>query len=307
MIRRSLIASSLMLAISLAVPGTSRANPNDISLRSLGRPKSFALSDPAVQRYKSLSTELAFALSTRPLSPAETLGVNGFEFSLVSTFADITETADYWQGQPGTPVFEGVMASHGSRGVPRVFWVPTLHLRKGLPLSTELGINGSYLAWSDMFVVGAEAKIALHESFFRWVPALAGRIAANRLFGASDLDLFTFEADVLVSLPIGVGSALQVTPYGGWGMLFAHVNSQVIDETPYKVTDAASDQKGGHDGSLYTFPTLDWKDNRHQRIFGGLRFNIAMIELLYELDVGILDLQKKTTLMSHSIKLGFDV
>jgi hypothetical protein len=287
------------------VPRESAANPYDISLRGLGRPPNNApLSDPVVRRFQNLTSELVFALAPRPLAPAETLGMSGFEFSLVSTTADINETALYWQGQPGAPIFEGALPTHGNRGVPKSFWVPTIHLRKGLPLSTEVGINAAYLAWSEMVMLGVEGKVALHESYFRWVPALSARGAVGRLFGSSDLDIVTIEADILTSLPFGVGGMVQVTPYAGYGFLFAHVNSQVIDETPYEVLDP-DDQKGGDDGSLYTFPTLEWSKNQHGRLVIGLRFNVAMLELLYELNLGMLG-GAAGTLQSHSIKIGFD-
>lgn len=290
------------IAISFVLPSEATANPHDISIRGLGRPKSASLSDPAVQRYQKLTSELAIALAPRALAPAETLGMSGFEFSIVSTTADISEKADYWQGQPGQPIFEGVLPTHGSRQVPGTFWVPTAHLRKGLPLSSEIGISGAYLAFSEMFMMGAEFKIALHESYFRWVPAISVRGAAGRLFGSSDLDMITAEFDGIASLPFGIGGMAQVTPYVGYGRLFAHVNSQVLDETPHIVMDN-NDQKGGTDGSLYTFPTLDMWDNDHTRFFFGFRINIAMIELLYELNLGFTD----KTLQSHSFKLGFDV
>ena len=305
----------LMLAATWALPAPVRANPNDISLRGLGRPRSASLSDPATQRYQALTSELVFALAPRPLAPAETLGISGFEFSLVSTTADINDSADYWIGQPGTPVFEGVLPSHGGRGVPKAFWVPTIHLRKGLPMSSELGVNAAYLAWSEMTMLGIDGKIALHESYFRWVPAVALRGSVGRLFGSSDLDIVSFETDLVASLPFGVGGMVQLTPYAGFGLLWAHVNSQVLDETPYRTVDCVSvpgrciadnvDQKGGDDGSLYTFPTLDWKDNRHTRLFFGARAGVAFMELIYELDFGFLG--DPGTLTSHSFKIGFDV
>jgi hypothetical protein len=182
---------ALILVAGLMLPAAALANPNDIQLRGLGRPDSGSFLDPAVQRYRRLSSELALALAPRPLAPAETLGMAGFEFALVTTTADITEAADYWKGQPGQPIFEGVLPSHGSRDIPGAFWVPTAHLRKGLPMSTEIGITGAYLAFSEMFMMGADFKIALHESYFRWVPAVALRAAGGRLFGSSDLDMIT--------------------------------------------------------------------------------------------------------------------
>jgi hypothetical protein len=300
------IASWVVAAACWVAPAASLANPYDISLRGLGRPAPGAsLSDPAVLRYHALSSELALALAPRPLAPAETLGLSGFEFSFVNTLADINAAQPYWQGQPGEPILEGVLPAHGGRSVPSTLWIPSAHLRKGLPMSTEIGINSAYLAYSDMFFVGGEAKMALYESYFRYVPALTMRTAFGRLFGSTDLDMFTFEADGITSMAFGVGGMAQLTPYLGYGVMFAHVNSQVIDETPYEVRNS-SDQKGGADGSLYTFPTLEWNKNQHTRIFGGLRISVAMLELLYEFDLGQVKFNKKQ-LLSHSFKIGFDI
>ncbi len=305
---RALKLASFFVAASLVAPAAALANPYDISLRGLGRPAPGAsLQDPAVLRYHALSSELALALAPRPLAPAETLGMSGFEFSFVNTLAGISADKPWWQGQPGEPVIEGALPAHGSRSVPNDLWVPSAHLRKGLPMSTEIGINGAYLAYSDMFFAGAEAKIALHESYFRYAPAVTFRTAFGRLFGSSDLDMFTFEADGITSLAFGVGGMAQLTPYLGYGVMFAHVNSQVLDETPYEVTNP-NDQKGGADGSLYTFPTLEWNKNQHMRIFGGLRISLAMVEFLYEFDVGRADFNSvHLQLISHSFKIGFDV
>jgi hypothetical protein len=298
--RRTL--SAIWCTLAVVVPSVSFANPLDLSLRGLGRPQTQTLEDPAVQRYRALSGELALAMSPKPMQPAETLGISGFEFGIANTLTDISQDEDYWQGQAGAPIFEGVQRE---RKVPGVLWTPTVHLRKGLPLSSELGVQGTYLSGSEIFMLGGEFKIALHESFVRYFPALSGRVAFGRLFGSSDLDIMTGEVDGMLSLAFGVGGMAQVTPYFGAGVMFAHVNSYVIDETPYAVTDA-NDQKGGADGSLYNFPTLDWQDNQYPRFFGGLRINVALIELLYEFNLGVMDFSD-TQVTSHTFKIGFDV
>lgn len=298
-------AASLTIGLGvLAVATTAHAARNDISLLGLGRPASATLSDPAVQRYRALSAELALALAPKALGPAETLGMSGFEFSLASTTTGITESAEYWQGQPGSPVFEGVMED---QDVPGALWTPTLQIRKGLPISTDLGVSIAYLSSSEMFMLGSELKIALYESYIRYIPALSVRAAFGRLFGSSDLDLVTGEIDVMASLALGIGGMAQLTPYVGAGALYAHVNSQVLDETPYAVV--GGDQRGGASGSLYTFPTLEWNDNKLTRVFGGLRLTVAMVALSYSLDVGLVpyDFAASGTLMSHSFKLAIDV
>jgi hypothetical protein len=291
--------------VSLVCASTAWAHPNDFSLLGLGRPDSTALSDPAVRRYRALSAELAMAVGPKALQPAETLGMSGFEVGLSSTLTPISSDKDYWRGQPGTPVFEGPLRG---RDVPNALWVPTLTIRKGLPLSTDVGVSFGYLSASSVMMLGGEVKVALYESYLRYVPALSMRGAFGRLVGATDLDLITAEGDILTSLAFGVGGMAQVTPFLGAGVLFAHVNSQVIDETPYSVLQVQDDQRGGREGSLYTFPTLDWNKNKFTRYFGGVRVNVAMLTFSYSLDVGMIPYKfAKTTLLSHSFKLGFDV
>ncbi len=299
-------AAAGALAIVLAgvvVPGVAHANPYDISLAGLGRPDLDPTGAPQ-DRLRHLSAELSFAMAPRPMQPAETLGISGFEFSIANTLSSISDKADYWQGQPGSPVMEG--ADHGHQ-VPGALWVPSAHLRKGLPFSTEVGIQASYLAQSNLVMLGGEFKIAIHESFYRWLPSLSARIAVGRLLGSSELDLFTAEGDALASLPFGIGGMVQVTPYLGYGQLATQVNSYVIDETPYVVRDP-NDQKGGADGSLYTFKTIMWNHARYQRLFGGLRVKTASLELLYELDANFLGTSfDDKRLLSHTFKIGFDI
>jgi hypothetical protein len=297
----------LLVATLWSQPLPALAMKYDISLRGVGRPQTFDTDangrfvDKAVRRYRYLANELTMAMAPRPLAPAETLGLDGFEVSLVSTITPINFESGYWQGQPGSPVFEGVAAGDG---VPEVFWTPTVHIRKGLPMSMELGVSGSYLAWSEMFMLGVEYKIAWHESFFRWAPAFATRVAFSRLFGSRDLSIITGEVDAITSLPFGIGGMASLTPYLGYGQLFANIDSTVVDETPFDVTDPTGDQKGGADGSLYNFPTVSWDNNAHGRLFLGTRLIIAFIEILVEWDYMFMD--GPNNMWSVSTKIGFD-
>ncbi len=291
---------SLGLAVlgMLFVPLVAMASPHDIQIRGLGRPQTNSLDDPAVKRFRLLTSELALALAPKPLTPAETLGVSGFEFSLGASQADISEDLNYWQGQPGSPIFEAAIRD---RKIPAALWIPYIHLRKGLPISTEIGINGSYLAGSNMFMVGADLKIALHESYIRWFPSISLRGAASTLFGADDFVVTTGEADVIVSLPIGIGGMVRINPYLAFGLVGMDATSDVIDETPYDVRD----QGGGASGSLYTFPRMKITENIFNRFVIGTQVQTSFIKLLYEIDIGQLNFADKT-LLSHSFQVGFD-
>jgi hypothetical protein len=304
-LRARLVASVVVVVVALAAPGAAMARPLDISLRGLGRPDldpacaTDSLGCPTTLRLRGLSAELAMALAPRVLQPAETLGVAGFELSAATTLSSISNKADYWQGQPGAPIIEP------GNTVPSMLVVPTVHLRKGLPLSTELGVEASYLAQSQLFMLGAELKVALHEQFIEYLPAVALRIAAARLFGSTELEMLTFEADGMISYAFGIGGMVQLTPYLGYGQLAVHVNTAVLDETPYVVLDP-TDQTGGPTGSLYTFPTLQWTKNRYGRWFGGLRFDVAALELLYEFEYTQTSFGSRRV-VGHTIKLGFDI
>lgn len=295
----------LVVAAALATPLKASANPNDVFLRGLGRPSSSAMSDPAVRRYRAMTGELALAMTPKAMQPAETLGMSGFEFGVATTINNINEGAGYWAGQPGSPVFEGVAKG---RDQPTSLVTPTLIFRKGLPMSIDIGASGTYLTSSRMFMLGTDVKIALHESYIRYFPAIAARASFNRLFGSEQLDVFTAEADLLASLAFGVKGVAQLTPFLGFGKLFSHVNSQVIDETPYATADA-DDQRGGARGSLYTLPTLEWHKNDFWKFFGGIRVIAAVATFTYSLDVGFLPYKfvDQSTVVSHSIKLGFDI
>ena len=296
---------AVAVAVTLGCNAVAFANPFDISLRGLGQP----YYDPSAQtRFRALTTELAFTMSPKPMQPAETLGMSGFEISISNGLTDITEKADYWEGQPGSPVFEAPLTG---RQIPKMLWTPTLHVRKGLPMSTEFGVQATYLAFSELFSVGGEFKFALHESFISWLPAMSVRAAVSRLVGSNEVDIVTAEGDAMMSYAFGLGGMIQLTPYAGAGRLFVNVNSQVLDATPYVVVDpldqrAGLNAGGGPEGSLYRFKSLSAIDNYHNRVFGGIRMNVAMIELLFEYNLGLIDFNKRR-ISSYGIKLGFDV
>jgi len=275
----------------------------DLTLRGLGRPAPNKTNDPAFLRYRSLINELAMAAAPRLLGPAETIGASGFEFAFVNTFADIHQDAAYWQGQAGSHVFRGVASGEG---VPSGLWIPTMQIRKGLPFSSELGLTGSYLAFSEMFFLGTDFKIAIHESYYRWVPSFALRASIGSLFNANDVKITTAEIDTITSLPIGISGVFELVPYLGFGLLYVDAISQVIDETPYEVKDQSIDQNGQTNGSLYVFDRIQWYNNQSKRFFIGMKAKYAFLQVAYELTLGAVP-NIDSLLQSHSLKIGFDI
>jgi len=226
----------------------------------------------AQELFESLMTELGLATAPVFLAPAETLGLNGFSFSLEGTIAPISGEEDFWliptEGKPGSVIF-----------------IPHIHVRKGLPFSTEIGAQLSYIPESELFVVGAEAKWALNEGFY-WIPDLAVRFTINHMIGSKDFELSTGGWDISLSKAFGIGGMLSLTPYAGYNMHFIHSSSHVV-------LDATPDLQG------QVFHEMNWQDNMHHRFFFGCRLKTFIFQVTLE---GII----AESMSVFNFKLGFD-
>jgi hypothetical protein len=176
--------------------------------------------------FKQLVTELGIATAPQFTSPSQTLGSLGFEIGFSTSITNINENANYWQwarrNQDEGP--DGALA------------LTTLHIRKGLPASFEIGGNISWLARSEMYAVGLEIKWALNEGFY-YIPDVALRGSVNVLIGARDLQLVTSGFDLSLSKAFAIGGTSTLTPYAGYNLLIINANSHVLDPTPLDPND----------------------------------------------------------------------
>ena len=208
--------------------------------------------------FENLMSELGQIIGPVMLSPAETLGLNGFAFSFEGTVAPISNKDDYWdaaQVQPSSSLF-----------------IPRLHLRKGFPFSIELGTQLAYIPESDMYVLGAELKWAINEGFY-FIPDLALRVCVNHMIGPRDFELSTGSWDVSISKAFGIGGMMALTPYIGYNMLFVHASSHLIvtlGDTP------------GDDPGLEVFNAVKWNETYFQRVFVGLRVTSYIFQVVLE-------------------------
>ncbi|MBI3358634.1 MAG: hypothetical protein HY037_03480 [Nitrospirae bacterium] len=146
--------------------------------------------------FKSLSKELGLAVSYLPVSPAEPLGIVGFDVGIEVT-AVSTESDSF--AKVGDP--------------PKTLILPKLHLQKGLPLGIDIGAIYSKVSAIDASLVGGEIKYAIIAGNVA-LPAVAVRGAFTKLLGVDSLDLSTVSADLSVSK----GFAF-ITPYAGAGLV----------------------------------------------------------------------------------------
>jgi hypothetical protein len=183
------LAFAAVLALAAAPPA--RAEPLDLDLARLGAPDpdvwtsvaggtvdANALARESRQRFAILSSQMALALSSAILQPASTTGYAGFDVGLEVASVPV---------DPGA-VGAAVPAGFSNRAWPTrasqpdLIHLPSIHVRKALPFSFELGGRMIYLAQSSYYAAQGEAKWALNEGFER-LPDVAVRVAYTRLFG----------------------------------------------------------------------------------------------------------------------------
>lgn len=183
-------AAPLVAAMLLSGAGPALAGDNDI-----------VLSPSLTQgRFNTLVDELGMATAYAPFSPAETLGVTGFELGASLTMVKIDDSV--WSD------------ALSDADAPSMLPVPRLMVRKGLPLGIDIGASYTSIPASNVTIIGGELRKSLIEGTTA-VPAVSVLGHFSNLSGVDDLDLSTYGVD----LGISKGFAM-FTPYGGIGQVW---------------------------------------------------------------------------------------
>jgi hypothetical protein len=225
--------------------------------------------------FRHITKEYALVLSPTLMAPAETMGINGFQFNVQFASTSINADRSYWKDgiEDETP--------------PNSLVVSRIGVRKGLPGSIEIGMNTSYLIESELWMFGVMAKWAPHEGV-RAIPVdLAVRGAFNRLLGSPDLVLTTATVDVVLSKSFGLAGAVNVSPYVAYSPMWIFSRSNVIDSTP-----------GSRDSPDGDFVFPDQEQLVH-RVTMGSRFIMGVFNLTAE---AAIDSDQQT----YGVNLGTD-
>ncbi|MEJ7806492.1 MAG: hypothetical protein WKG03_11315 [Telluria sp.] len=163
--------------------------------------------------FAKLAKDFTAAGSYKSVSPAEPLGVTGFDIGVELTSTKMAH-GDIWKkaGADNSTLY-----------------IPKVHVHKGLPFGIDIGASLSAVPGSDIKLGGAEIKYAFLQGGVA-MPAIAVRAAATRLFGVDELDMNTRSVELLASKGF-----LNITPYAGvgkvWGTLTPDFAS-LSKETP---------------------------------------------------------------------------
>lgn len=180
MIRR-ILSGAFFVLTAVALP----AHAGDLNVIGLGQ-----------TQFRLLSEDLGAALSYKPLSPAEPLGVTGFDMGI-----ELSST------QLANPLVYQLATANSSDSIPIV----RAEIQKGLPFGIDIGAAYSAVPDSNIKLIGAEVRYAIVKGGVA-TPAVAVRVSYTSLQGVDSLDFDTKGID----LSISKGFAF-FTPYAGVG------------------------------------------------------------------------------------------
>ena len=149
--------------------------------------------------FRRLSQDLGAALSYKPLTPAEPLGLLGFDVGLAATATKL-ENSD-------------VMQKAGAGDISSVA-VPSVRFNLGLPFGIDVGAMAGAAPGTNVRLYGAELRWAFIKGGTA-MPAIALRGSYTQLSGVDQLDFNTRGVD----LSISKGFAF-FTPYAGIGKVW---------------------------------------------------------------------------------------
>ncbi|MBN1336596.1 MAG: hypothetical protein JXB39_11615 [Deltaproteobacteria bacterium] len=200
---RTDLSGTLALLLVLT-PGVAVAASHDVTLSRLGEWSDWPLYPTDVtDAYTVVVNELGLAIANKPVAPAETLGIYGFDLGVSSTVAFISSHDDS-AGQPGP------WSRVDPAGDPAaVLWIPWVHVRKGLPLSLEVGANAGYLAFTHQTAVGGYGRWGLVEGYAP-IPDLAIQVGYAGYVGNDELELGVMDLSATVGYTVPFGSIVGI-------------------------------------------------------------------------------------------------
>ncbi|MGE4498363.1 MAG: hypothetical protein AB7E48_10840 [Deferribacterales bacterium] len=197
-----------LLVLALIICFSATAFADDIKLRP-----GMTQSD-----FKTFTKELGSAISFDPNSPADPLGILGFDIAAEASF-NMVDTA----------VWDHAAEDGDSQEALILYRV---HAQKGLPGKIDVGAMIGQSANSDLTFAGVSIKYAILEGTLA-TPALSLRAAYSQTIGHDEIDAYNANLGLFISKGI-----LIVKPYAGivGAMNYMKESSDAVDldaETAY--------------------------------------------------------------------------
>ena len=207
------------LLTSLFASTAQAAFPDDVVLSEMHTWRGNSIDNPQAvgQAYDIVVRQLGAGIMTAPVAPSETLGLNGFDVAFTNTWAFLSARAD----SVNTPApWERV---HTDEDPTHVMWRPGLTIRKGLPLSLEVGGSWSWIGFSRQTAIGGFGRWSVFEGWEK-APDVTMQLGYTGYVGNDELELGALDGSMSFGYTFPVGYILGVNqadlaPFGGVGFL----------------------------------------------------------------------------------------
>ncbi len=186
--------------------------PDDVRLSQLSSFEGENFANVAANReaYEQVVRELAAVVANKPSAPGTT-GIAGFDVALTSNVGFIDANGDD-KSEPAA--WE---RTHADADPAHVLWVPGISVRKGLPMSLEVGTNLGYVAFSRQTTFGAYGRWGVVEGY-RQFPDFTVQVGYAGYLGNDELELGVMDTSFTLGydLPFGRGQKYKTSSFTPW-------------------------------------------------------------------------------------------
>lgn len=279
------------------------ADSYDFRIYQLGNPQPnrTGSSDAANANFRAFAKRLAAAMTTVNLMPPETLGHSAFAISAELAVVDLQGATMPTQMPTERPMNSALL-------------LPSIHLRKGLPWSFELGVRAAWFEKSRMGTGTLELKWALNEGFL-YLPDIGVRGYVTKILNSRDFDVTAGGFDLGIGKQFAIGGMVTLTPYIGWNLSFVGASTGNVDFNPTRSL-AEADAQNAQFTDYYVFDSVLAAQNTNNRFYGGFRFIAGVVMIGFEFSytalgtfddslIGKVDLTKQP-ILSYNSTIGFD-
>lgn len=261
---RSLARALPFVVVVLLGSAIAVADPHDFHVADLGQP---GVVPTANDDFRIFARELSAGLTSVNLMPPETLGHSGFFFGAELAVANFQSTRFKL---PTARTFSGPML------------LPSVHIRKGLPWSFELGTRVAWIDQSRMAAGTLEVKWALNEGF-KYLPDIGVRGYGTRLFNNRDFELTAAGLDLGLGKQFAIGGMVTLTPYVGWNLVWTSATSNNVDFNRGRTYQESIASPTAQLSNTGVFDEVTLSQNQHNRFYGGMRFIGGVIQITGEI------------------------
>ena len=289
----------LWLLLGALASTSAFADAYDFRIYQLGNPKEGGAGGTvaANANFRAFARRLGAAMTSTNLAPPETLGHSAFAISAELSVVDFGKAIERTDMPTLQPINGAVL-------------LPSIHIRKGLPWSFELGVRAAWWEKSRMGIGTLELKWAINEGF-TYLPDIGVRGYVTKILNSRDFDVTAGGLDLGIGKQFAVAGMVTLTPYFGWNLTFVGASSGNVDFNPSRsLATADTDQFKDYD----VFKPVLAANNTNNRFYGGFRFIAGVVMLGFEFSYTVLgsfndDTKGKVDMpavLAYNSTIGFD-